>query len=57
MDTERVLKTAQACFEHEHASYFGGAFLLAGAGVWFYATDISRVLKVRSQSLVNQLLF
>ena len=50
MDTDRLLKLAQACFEREHASYLGGAFLLAGAGVWFYATDISRAFKVSFRS-------
>ena len=46
MDTERLLKSAQEYFDHEHAPYVGGATLLAGAVVWFYATDINRVLKV-----------
>jgi hypothetical protein len=46
MDTERLLKLAQEYFEHEYAPYVGGASLLAGAAVWFYATDISRVFKV-----------
>lgn len=46
MDTERLLKGVQEYFEHEYAPYVGGASLLTGAVVWFYATDISRVLKV-----------
>lgn len=46
MDTERLLKAAQECFELEYAPYVGSASLLTGALVWFYATDISRVLKV-----------
>ena len=46
MDTERLLKLAQEYFEHDYAPYVGGASLLAGAAVWFYATDISRVFKV-----------
>ena len=50
VDTERLLKIVQEYSEHEYAPYAGGASLLAGAAVWFYATDITRVLKV---SLVN----
>jgi hypothetical protein len=46
MDTERLLKVAQECLEHKHAPYVGGASLLTGAALWFYATDISRVIKV-----------
>ena len=46
MDTERLLKGVQEYFEHEYTPYVGGASLLTGAVVWFYATDISRVLKV-----------
>lgn len=46
MDTEHLLKVAQEYFEHEYAPYVGGASLLAGAAVWFYATDISRIVKV-----------
>jgi len=48
VDTERLLKIVQEYSEHEYAPYVGGASLLAGAAVWFYATDISRVLKVSS---------
>jgi len=50
MDTDRLLKIAQEYFEHEYAPYVGGTSLLAGAVVWFYATDISRALKVSSLS-------
>lgn len=46
MDTERLLKVAREYFEHEYAPYIGGASLLTGAVVWFYATDISRAFKV-----------
>lgn len=53
MDTDRLLKVAQEYFEHECAPYVGGASFLAGAAVWFYATDISRVFKV---SFVSQLI-
>ena len=45
-DTERLLKVAQEHFECEYASYIGGASLLTAALVWFYATDISRALRV-----------
>jgi len=58
MDTDRLLKIAQEYFEHEYASYFGGTSLLAGAVVWFYATDISRAFKVNSLSqLIDKLSF
>ena len=57
MDTERLLKIAQEYSEHEYAPYAGGATLLAGAVVWFYATDISRVFKVSLiPQFVNKLL-
>ena len=46
VDTERLLKIVQDYSEHEFAPYVGSASLLAGAVVWFYATDISRALKV-----------
>ena len=51
MDTDRLLKIAQEYFEHEYAPYVGGVSLLVGAVVWFYATDVNRVIKV---SLVSQ---
>jgi hypothetical protein len=50
MDTERLLKIAQEYYEHEYAPYVGGASLLAGAVVWFYATDLSRAFKVSLES-------
>jgi len=46
VDAERILKIVQEYSEREYAPYVGGASLLAGAVVWFYATDISRALKV-----------
>ena len=46
MNTDRLLKLVHECVEHEYAPYIGGASFLTGAVVWFYATDISRVLKV-----------
>ena len=46
VDTEQLLKIAQEYSEHEYAPFVGGASLLAGAVVWFYATDLSRALKV-----------
>jgi len=46
VDTERLLKIVQEYSEHEYAPFVGGASLLAGAVVWFYATDISRAFKV-----------
>ena len=48
VDTEQLLRFAREYSEHEYARYVGGVSLLAGAAVWFYATDISRALKVSS---------
>jgi hypothetical protein len=50
MDTDQLLRLAQKYVEHERAPYVGGASLLVGVAVWFYATDISRVFKVGSES-------
>jgi hypothetical protein len=44
---ERFLKTAQEYFEHDYVPHIGGVSLLTGALVWFYATDITRVFKVK----------
>lgn len=54
---ERLLKGAQEYFEHQYVPYIGGASLLTGALVWFYATDISRVLKVKTGLLAVDKLF
>ena len=57
MDTDRLLKVVQEYFEHEYASYIGGATFLVGALAWFYVTDINRALKVSSiPHPVNKLL-